>query len=331
MLRYLFTFLVCTLAAQSAEATCAGTDLRSGLTAMQRNELKSSVDATPFASGNHWQAVRGEDVLHLIGTLHLDDPRLKAPFDRLAPLIQSADLLLLEANDRDTTDLQKRLASDPSLILLQGDTLIDLMPAPDWDRLAEAAQARGIPPFMAAKMQPWYLSMTLAIPPCMMADFQSGANGLDAQLNQVANDANVPTRSLEDTQTLFQIFAQEPLETQIDMMKVSLTDAETAENGMTTTLATYFEEQIAEGWHINRILAPQLSQMSKNQADAVFEELEQELLVNRNRAWIPVILDAAAETDGPIVVAFGAAHLMGEFGVLNLLAQEGFTLSRQKF
>lgn len=331
MLRFLLTFLFWTTATQSVQATCSGTDLRSGLTGDQRKELAESVAETPFATGNHWQAVRGNDVIHLIGTLHLDDPRLTAPIDRLSPLIQSAAILLLEANDHDTADLQKAIAADPSLILLQGETLIDLMPSKDWKRLSEAARARGIPPFMAAKMQPWYLSMTMAIPPCMMSEFQAGANGLDAQLNQVANDANVPTRSLEDTQTLFQIFAQEPLETQIDMMTLSLSDAETAEDGMTTTLATYFEEQIAEGWHINRILAPQLSRMSADQANAVFADLENELLVIRNRAWIPVIQGAVDETDGTVVVAFGAAHLMGEFGVPNLLAQEGYTLSRQKF
>lgn len=331
MFRPLLTFLFCILAAFSVQADCSGTDLRLGLTAPQQGELTASVDTTPYALGNHWQAVRGDEVVHLIGTLHLDDPRLKSPLARLAPLVQSAGLLLLEANDRDTAELQKSLASDPSLLFLQGETLIDLMPTKAWERLAGAAQSRGIPAFMAAKMQPWYLSMVMAMPPCMMSEFQNGANGLDAQLNDIANAAGVPTRSLEHTHTLFNVFAKEPLETQIEMITLSLTDPETAEDGMATTLATYFEEQIAEGWHINRILAPQMSEMSKEQANAVFEELELELLVNRNKAWIPVILDATKETDRTLVVAFGAAHLMGEFGVLNLLAQEGFTLTRQRF
>ena len=55
------------------------------------------------------------------------------------------------------------------------------------------------------------------------------------------------------------------------------------------------------------------------------------MLADRNRAWLPVILDTLAGTDKPVIAAFGAAHLGGEDGVLNLLAQEGFTLTREPF
>ena len=54
--------------------------------------------------------------------------------------------------------------------------------------------------------------------------------------------------------------------------------------------------------------------------------MESALITDRNRAWIPVILAAAEK--GPVVAAFGALHLAGDQGVLNLLAQEGFTLDR---
>lgn len=89
MLKHLFTFLLFIIAAQTVQASCSGTDLRSGLTAAQRQELTDSVEATPYAAGNHWRAERGGQIIHLVGTLHLDDPRLKAPFGRLAPLVLS--------------------------------------------------------------------------------------------------------------------------------------------------------------------------------------------------------------------------------------------------
>lgn len=331
MLRFLSTFLFIVFGAGAALAACAGADIRERMSAAQSAELAASVAATPFAFGNHWRATRGDDVVHLIGTLHLDDPRFQEPLERLTPMIQSAAILLLEANDRETAALQDRLARDPSLILLQDQSLIDLMPTAQWEKLSDAARSRGIPPFMAAKMQPWYLSMMLAIPPCMMADVQNGASGLDAQLNAIANDAGVPSQSLESSDTLFRIFGEEPIENQIEMMGVSLADPAAAEDGMTTTLATYFEEHVAEAWHINRIMAPELSDMTIVQANEVFADLDTELLANRNRAWIPVILKALDETDGTVVAAFGAAHLMGENGVANLLAHEGFTLERQTF
>jgi uncharacterized protein YbaP (TraB family) len=55
--------------------------------------------------------------------------------------------------------------------------------------------------------------------------------------------------------------------------------------------------------------------------------MEQMLLIDRNTAWIPVI-DAAVTGHQNAVVAVGAAHLPGESGILNLLEQDGWTISR---
>ena len=49
-------------------------------------------------------------------------------------------------------------------------------------------------------------------------------------------------------------------------------------------------------------------------------------MITRNQAWIKVIEDVAAK--GPALVAFGALHLSGDQGVLQLLEQRGFTLRR---
>ena len=58
---------------------------------------------------------------------------------------------------------------------------------------------------------------------------------------------------------------------------------------------------------------------------AVFDEV---LLKRRNHAWMPRILSREEEQ---LVVAVGALHLSGEEGVLNLLAQAGYALTRAPF
>ncbi len=325
--------IVCSIFALAtpAFATCGGQDLRHTLNAQQQQELETAVANTPYANGNHWTATKGEKKIVLIGTIHIGDPRLRGPVERLKPIVQSAGMLLLEANDEDEADLKKRLSSDPSMFMLQDQSLIDLMSNEDWQKLAKTAEEHDIPPFMAAKMQPWFLSLSLAVPPCMMSKLKQSAGGLDSQLNDIANEAQVPTQSLESTDTLFQIFKQEPMEEQIDFMMAGLMPRQSSQDALVTTFSAYYSENIAEGWQINRILTPDLVGMSSEEADVIFAELNVELLENRNKAWIPVILDAVSEYDAPIVAAFGAAHLMGENGVLNLLAQQGFTLERQEF
>ncbi|RZL39279.1 MAG: TraB/GumN family protein, partial [Pedobacter sp.] len=47
-------------------------------------------------------------------------------------------------------------------------------------------------------------------------------------------------------------------------------------------------------------------------------------LVNRNKKWIPVISTTSREK--PTFFGVGAAHLIGENGVINLLRKSGFTV-----
>ena len=62
----------------------------------ERDRLDAELDAMPYATGNHWRAEKDGEVIHLIGTMHLSDPRLDGPVDRLRPVIAEAGALLLE-------------------------------------------------------------------------------------------------------------------------------------------------------------------------------------------------------------------------------------------
>jgi uncharacterized protein YbaP (TraB family) len=81
---------------------------------------------------------------------------------------------------------------------------------------------------------------------------------------------------------------------------------------------------------MSALLAERYSPIHVETAANIFETMEKELLIDRNRAWIPVLLEAIAAHD-TVVAAFGAAHLPGKEGVLALLEAEGFTLERLPF
>jgi uncharacterized protein YbaP (TraB family) len=57
-----------------------------------------------------------------------------------------------------------------------------------------------------------------------------------------------------------------------------------------------------------------------------FAVMEKLMMNDRNQSWIPVIKVAAAK--GPVLVAFGALHLSGEQGVLKLLQDNGYSITR---
>lgn len=311
-------------------ALCQGQDLRPLLTEDEQVALQQQVAETPYPEGNHWRATKGDEVIHLVGTMHLTDPRLEGPAARIAPIIETAGYLLLEATAAEKKELEQRLASDPSILFLEGQTLIELMPKGDWDRLVVALKARGVPSFMAAKMRPWYVSMLLGMPACMDIQTMTEA-GLDATLEQVATANAVPMAPLEDPTTLFRAFSSMDMPLQLAMIRSALMSPESSEDLFETVLLGYFNENHAELQIALELLTPHLAPMSDIDYQAVFDAMNSRLLDARNRAWIPVILDTIEKTDGHIVVAFGAAHLGGENGVLALLDARGFTLERLPF
>lgn len=329
MLIRALSFLCLALLAGPVAAACTGTDLRTTLSTGEQARLSQALAGVPYATGNHWKATRAGKTVHLVGTVHVSDARLDDPVSRLRDIVEGSDILLLEMTSEDEQAMQTRLASDPDFLLMPDTTLPELLTEEEWAKMSDALSARGLPPFLAARFQPWYVSMLLAIPPCAGLD-DLGADGMDARLEAIAETAGVPRSALEDVETIFKAFTDQPREMQIDMMLSALVDPQVSEDLFETLLAGYFDEATAEGWAVSAILAERYSPIDADTAAQIFKIIEQQLLTDRNEAWIPVI-ETAAERHDQIVVAFGAAHLFGEKGVLALLEAQGFSLERLPF
>lgn len=310
--------------AQSAE--CIGNNLLDQIPTEARHQIETNAARAPFSTGNFWRARRGDEVVHLIGTYHLDDPRHAATLAALGPALASAQTLLVEAGPLEEEALQKRITQDPSVIInADGPTLPEIMAEADWQRLASAVAARGMPSFMAAKFKPWYVSILLGIPPCAF-DVQTSPKGLDAMLVAEAKQQGLQVQALEPYDTVFQIFDQMDQQQQLDMILSSLA-VEAQANDLAVTLAdSYFAENSRLIWELSRYQTAQIPGYTPERADADMAVMEEAMMTTRNRAWIPVI--EAAAVNGPVLVAFGALHMSGETGVLALLQDRGFALER---
>ncbi|MCF2906434.1 TraB/GumN family protein [Octadecabacter sp. CECT 8868] len=310
-----------------AFALCSGDRFETYLTPQELVEINETVAATPYASGNYWQAQKDSHTVTILGTMHLPDPRHAATLDVALPRLTAADLLLVEATQQDQADIQTYMAQNPDmLVITDGPTLPDLLSDTTWDAISEAAEDRGLPSFMAAKMQPWFLALTLAIPTCAATKMMSGEGGLDALLMDQAATLDIPVAPLEPWQDMFALLTSGTFDEQVDALRMGLLEPDMSDALMVTLVEDYFAGQTAHAWQMSYYTQQFLPDLDP----AVFEEqmamVEEMLLTQRNANWIPVIEKAAAD-NANVFVAFGAAHLIGEKGVLRLLENEGWTIS----
>lgn len=306
-------------------ALCTGPSFADVMTAEERAAVEAEIATMPYPEGLIWRAERDDRSLVVVGTMHAWDPRHEPLLAEVAPHLATAQVLLVEAGPDEQDEMLDTLSRDTDRLMIgSGPTLPEMMPDAEWEALARAAEARGLPGFMAARMQPWYLALTLAIPPCAMSDMAAGLGGLDQLLIEAALDRGLPIRSLETWETVIDVFANNTMDEQLDLLRFTAGPPELQSLSFAAMLDGYFSGRIAEVWAISRQATYRIPELTRAEADAIIALTQSELLTRRNRAWIEVIEASDARE---AMVAVGALHLPGETGVLSLLGARGWTIT----
>ena len=118
-------------------------------------------------------------------------------------------------------------------------------------------------------------------------------------------------KGLEKLQDQITVFDKIPYKAQSEMLLKMLLNVDSAKIQFKEMLKVYNKKDIN-----------QLNILTTKDED--FGQYEDILLTNRNHNWIPVIGEEAKKR--PTFFAFGAGHLGGETGVINLLRKAGFTV-----
>lgn len=325
--RILLTLLAAALGAPLA-AACLGEDIRDTFSAQDKAAIQAELAGIPYNSGNHWIARKNGRQIHFVGTMHFNDARMDAIAENLMPVLSGADAVLFETTTADMETFQKSLAADMSPVLItNGPTLPELMTDDGWARLSEITRKNGIPPWMAAKMRPWFLSTVLAVPACLR-NSPNPDYGLDRRIGEIAETLGIPQVSLEAVETVIAVFDKHPLEEQVRMIELTIDMMGGSENDMFTMAQAYFEERPAEAMLALEMSARQKNRMPADAFDALLKDFRHDILTLRNRNWMPVILNQPGDR---IVVAVGAAHLSGDAGLLQFMKNQGYRLERARF
>ncbi len=323
MLRLLAVFLFA-LQPAFAFALCGGTDLIEALPDNEHAALRAAARSEPYPEGLLWQATRGGTTFTFFGTYHFRHAQTDAHLERIKPLIDAADAIYLEISNEDQSAFERQIATDPSIMFLTtGPTLIDLLGDQEWQQFSSEMQARGIPSFLAAKFKPLWAAMMLGIGPCEAQENGLDANGIDQLVGDYAEAIGNPSRSLEDFAELLETLDNDPIEQQLNMIRLTLAWPGDADDMTYTVRERYLRQQNALIWLYARKISVEFG--GETGAED-FDNFERVLLINRNIAWVDKLLQEPAGKS--TFIAAGAGHLPGKWGVVYLLEKKGFTITR---
>lgn len=309
----------------AAQDICGGSDLIEALDDDTRDQLLHEASQGPYPEGLLWQARRGDTLIEIFGTYHFKHPQTDAHLTRLKPLIEAADKVYLEISNDDQMAMQRAMAKDPSLMFItEGPTLPDLLGEEDWKAYAAAMRERMIPGFMAAKFKPLWAGMMLGIGPCEAQSGALEAKGIDTLVGQYAAEVGKPSRSLEDFDALLTLLDSFPMDDQIEMIRMSLAWPGDTDDLSYTIRERYLAEQVALTLVFSRYISVEYGGEAGAEGFALVEDL---LLEKRNRDWLNR-LRAQVDPGDRVMIAVGAGHLPGEVGLLKLLEDDGYTLTR---
>jgi len=261
-----------------------------------------------------WVAHGKQNTVYLLGSIHLLRER-DYPLPSAIDLVyDDADVIVMEL-DMDDLDFVDVFTTMREFGVLQGATrLRDLMGSELHAQAAAAAEATAVPLELLQDSEPWLAAITVQELLAMRAGF-SGELGVERYLSDKAANDGKPIIGLETVAEQLGYLDGLAMDAQNQWLVHSLVDGLRIE---------MLADQLVTAWRVGDIdyLERELIHEAK-----MSPEVHDAVLVQRNRSWIDKIIDYLDDQEDYLVVV-GAAHLVGDEGVVDLLAKRGVAISQ---
>ena len=169
------------------------------------------------------------------------------------------------------------------------------------------------------QLKPWAINKIIGRSPLSTKDFRPDL-GIEHYFFRLAKDAGKPTGGLETIKDQIDIDAKLPLKMQDEILRETLTISDSKE-----TEKKFFH--LVKNWHQGNFAELEHIVQEQKKKNLTYHN---SLLTNRNKRWIPQIENFLLE-DKNVLIIVGAAHLVGEDGLVALLTEKGYQLERVSY
>ncbi|MDR3494569.1 MAG: TraB/GumN family protein [Ancalomicrobiaceae bacterium] len=311
---------------------CGGRDLWQDAAAadvtVDRAKVERMAEGVANARAVFWrlEAPNGGPVSHILGTVHLTDPRITTLDAKVIAGLDDAQVVAFENRagiDRD--QMSKTLAKvGPALFMADGGNYGQLLDADGLDRLRAALDRRSLPLFLVYGWKPEILIFSvLAYPPCELARHNAGELILDAKILAEAKQRRRETADLETMDEQFAALSDVPMPAQVDQLLATLTMDARAEDYQATALGFYLSRRLDLMWAFYNTIAASLAHDPGH-----IDQIWATMLDRRNQSMFANALRLA--TAKRSFIAVGAAHLIGDKGLVQRFKDAGFKVEAEE-
>lgn len=264
-----------------------------------------------FDKGLLWKIERsGAPPSYLFGTMHSDDPQVVQLAGPVRKAFERAQGLTLEI----VLDPEALMSMTTSLMLADGSTLEQHVGPDLYRRTVRALGKQGIPELLVTGMKPWAAAITLMTPP------DTTGLVLDHVLYQQALAAGKPVDGLETVAEQMDIFDRllSPQD-QVKLLRETLDQLPQIDTMLEELRKAWLDRDLARLTEINE------SSMASGDPELA-ARFNRSVILERNHRMAERLRSRLRR--GNWFIAVGALHLPGKEGLLNLLSEQGYRVTR---
>lgn len=266
--------------------------------------------------GFMWEVESNGNTVYLVGSMHIADDSFYPLREEFEEAFAEADYLGVEIDISKAADeAQQKLILDLGSYQ-DGSTLKDHVSSETYSKLGDILKKNGLEPNALDAFKPWVAESTLASLKSATAGYEASA-GVDLYFIQKAIESKLPIIELESYESQLGMFNDFSKELQEETLKATLDNFDVLDDSV---------NQMAEMWKTGN--DEQLLDLTNNFSDN--EEYNKAMLIDRNIGMADKI-DGYLKSDKKeeYFIVVGAAHYLGEHGIVKLLEDKGYTVERK--
>jgi uncharacterized protein len=265
--------------------------------------------AEAYERGLLWRVEgKGPAPSHVFGTVHLADPRVTKLPPAVARELDQASSVSLEI----TLDTANIATLANRMLYTDGRDLQSVAGADLFGKALAITAELGLPEPVLRMFKPWAVALVLSAPP------QDPAQVLDFILAQRARDQGKPVHQLEGMEEQIAVLEGFPEADQVALLRHAVENRGRIGDWIGRIVEAYLARDLAA--------MQRISEESAGGDPRVNEIYTERLLYQRNERMAERMEARLAE--GRAFMAVGALHLYGARGVLALLEQRGYRVTR---